>query len=87
MFRGLRAQTVARLGPRRYEEYNQLYDVTAAAVKRALPTAKVGGPGTTGAGAPKAAAFLKQFLQHCADKKTPLDFITYHAKDAARWLR
>lgn len=25
MFRGLRAQTVARLGPRRYEEYNQLY--------------------------------------------------------------
>ena len=25
MFQGLRAQTVARLGPRRYEEYNQLY--------------------------------------------------------------
>jgi hypothetical protein len=25
MFQGLRAQTVVRLGPRRYEEYNQLY--------------------------------------------------------------
>jgi hypothetical protein len=25
MFRGLRAQTVARLGARRYDEYNQLY--------------------------------------------------------------
>ncbi|HXA51366.1 MAG TPA: hypothetical protein VNV86_13715 [Candidatus Acidoferrum sp.] len=66
------------------EEYNRLYDVTAAAVKHALPTAKIGGPGTTGAGSPKAAAFLKQFLQHCADKKTPLDFITYHAKGSPR---
>jgi xylan 1,4-beta-xylosidase len=70
------------------EEYNKLYDYTSDAVKKALPTARIGGPGTTGAGSPRAAAFLKQFLEHCArgdnavTGKTgaPLDFITYHAK-------
>jgi xylan 1,4-beta-xylosidase len=66
------------------EEYNKLYDVTAAAVKRALPTARVGGPGTTGASAPKAAEYLRQFLEHCAKAGTPLDFISYHAKGAPR---
>ena len=70
------------------EEYNKLYDYAAAAVKRALPGAKVGGPGTTGPASPKAAAFFRQFLEHCASGKhqvtgatgSPLDFITYHAK-------
>jgi xylan 1,4-beta-xylosidase len=62
------------------EEYNRLYDVTAKAVKRALPGGKVGGPATTGPGSAKAAAFLKQFLEHCDKAGTPLDFITYHAK-------
>jgi xylan 1,4-beta-xylosidase len=76
------------------EEYNRLYDYTAAAVKGALPGAKVGGPATTGPGSEKAAAFLKQFLEHCANGKnavtgktgTPLDFITYHAKGRPRVL-
>jgi xylan 1,4-beta-xylosidase len=70
------------------EEYNKLYDYTADAVKRALPGAKVGGPATTGPASEKAAAFLKQFLEHCANGKNavtgksgaPLDFISYHAK-------
>jgi xylan 1,4-beta-xylosidase len=62
------------------EEYNKLYDYTAAAIKRVLPTARVGGPATTGPGNPKAAAYLQQFLEHCAREKTPLDFISYHAK-------
>jgi len=70
------------------EEYNKLYDYTVDAVKRALPGAKVGGPATTGPASEKAAAFLKQFLEHCANGKNevtgktgaPLDFITYHAK-------
>lgn len=70
------------------EEYNKLYDYTADAVKRALPGAKIGGPATTGPASEKAAAFLKQFLEHCANGKNaatgktgaPLDFITYHAK-------
>lgn len=70
------------------EEFNKLYDFAVDGVKRALPGARVGGPGTTGPANPKAAAFLKQFLEHCArgtnfaTGKTgaPLDFISYHAK-------
>lgn len=70
------------------EEYDKLYDFTAAAVKRALPLARIGGPATTGPSSPKAAAFLRQFLEHCDHGKNfatgaagaPLDFITYHAK-------
>jgi xylan 1,4-beta-xylosidase len=62
------------------EEYDRLYDAAAAAVKRALPSAKVGGPATTGPSAAKAGAFLRQFLEHCDHAGTPLDFISYHAK-------
>ncbi|MBV9341678.1 MAG: beta-xylosidase, partial [Acidobacteria bacterium] len=70
------------------EEYDRLYDFTAAAVKRALPTAKVGGPASTGPGDERAASFLRQFLEHCSSgrnyvtgqKGSPLDFISFHAK-------
>jgi xylan 1,4-beta-xylosidase len=62
------------------DEYDKLYDYTAAAVKRALPSARIGGPGSTGPGDAKAAAFLKQFLEHCDKTAAPLDFISYHAK-------
>jgi len=70
------------------EEYNKLYDYTADAVKRALPSARVGGPSTTNPGSPKAAAFLRQFLEHCLNGSNavtgkigaPLDFISFHAK-------
>jgi xylan 1,4-beta-xylosidase len=70
------------------EEYNRLYDYTAEAVKRVAPRARVGGPAVTGPSGPKAAAFLKQFLEHCArganaatgGRGAPLDFVTYHAK-------
>jgi xylan 1,4-beta-xylosidase len=70
------------------QEYDKLYDYTADAVKRALPTARVGGPATTGPRGAPAAAFLRQFLEHCtrganaATGKTgaPLDFVSFHAK-------
>jgi xylan 1,4-beta-xylosidase len=62
------------------EEFDKLYDITAAAVKRALPAARVGGPASTGPSGAKAEAFLRQFLEHCSTKSVPLDFITYHAK-------
>jgi xylan 1,4-beta-xylosidase len=62
------------------EEYDRLYDVSAAAVKRALPAARVGGPASTGPASAKAAAFLRQFLEHCDRGGVPLDFITFHAK-------
>jgi xylan 1,4-beta-xylosidase len=74
------------------EEYNELYDYTSDAIKRALPTAHVGGPGTTGPASQKANAYLRGFLEHCAHgdnavagkKGAPLDFISYHAKGSPR---
>lgn len=77
-----------------FEEYCKLYDYTAAAVKRALPEARVGGPATTGPAGPHAAKFLRDFLEHCvsgtnyATGKTgaPLDFISFHAKGTTRFV-
>ena len=62
------------------EDYDRLYDATAAALKSALPAARVGGPASTGPASAKAAAFLRQFLEHCDRTGAPLDFISYHAK-------
>jgi xylan 1,4-beta-xylosidase len=62
------------------EEYDELYRSAAAAVKKALPEARVGGPATTGPASEKAALFLRQFLQYCDRTGVPLDFITFHAK-------
>lgn len=74
------------------EEYNKLYDYTVAAVRRALPHARVGGPASTSPRNTKAAAFLRQFLEHCqsgtnaASGQTgaPLDFISFHAKGSPK---
>jgi len=68
------------------EEYFKLYDYAAAAVKRALPAARVGGPATTGPGWDKAAEWLETFLEHCATKGVPLDFISYHAKGSPKFV-
>ncbi len=65
--------------------YFKLYDFAIAGVRRALPTARVGGPETAGGPGGK---FLREFLEHCArgtnyaTGKTgaPLDFISFHAK-------
>ena len=71
------------------EEFNKLYDYTAAAVKAACPEARVGGPGTTNpAPGSKAADYLDRFLAHCATGENactggigaPLDFVTFHVK-------
>lgn len=66
------------------QEYFRLYDSTAIAVKRALPTARVGGPATTGPGWSTAARWLRDFLTHCSENKIPLDFISYHAKGSPK---
>ena len=70
------------------DEYHKLYDYSVDAVRRALPTARVGGPHSTGPGNDKAAQFLQNFLEHVlrgknyATGKTgaPLDFVGFHAK-------
>jgi len=74
------------------EEYCKLYDYTADAAKRALPSIRIGGPETTGPSWNKAADFLKTFLTHCESGTnyvtgkvgSPLDFITFHAKGAPK---
>jgi xylan 1,4-beta-xylosidase len=74
------------------EEYIKMYDYVADAVKRALPTARIGGPEVTGPGWADAADFLKAFLDHVVNgtnyvtgkKGSPLDVITFHAKGAPK---
>ncbi|MEA5427813.1 hypothetical protein VB798_14575 [Arcicella sp. DC25W] len=74
------------------EEYIKMYDYSADAVKRALPSAKIGGPEVTGPAWDKSATFLKTFLDHVTKGKnyatgktgSPIDFITYHAKGAPK---
>ena len=66
------------------EEYQKLYDYTAAAVKKALPSARVGGPATTGPGGSNAARWLRDFLDHCHSQNIPLDFISFHAKGSPK---
>jgi xylan 1,4-beta-xylosidase len=66
------------------EEFIKLHDFAIDGVRRALPTAKVGGADTAGSGG----RYTRQFLEHClrgtnyATGKigTPLDFISFHAK-------
>lgn len=70
------------------EEYEKLYDYASDALKRALPTAKIGGPHSTGPANDNAAAFLKGFLQHTSNGKnhatgktgSALDYIAFHPK-------
>ncbi|MGO4726681.1 MULTISPECIES: GH39 family glycosyl hydrolase [unclassified Inquilinus] len=62
-------------------EFCAMYDVSARAVKRALPNARVGGPHTCGAfGNEKAITFLRGFLKHVVENDSPIDFIAFHAK-------
>ncbi|MFB9293216.1 GH39 family glycosyl hydrolase [Persicitalea jodogahamensis] len=74
------------------EEYIKLYDYTADAVKRALPTARMGGPEVTGPSSENAARFFRAFMDHVVNGKnyvtgkkgSPIDFITFHAKGAPK---
>jgi xylan 1,4-beta-xylosidase len=76
------------------EEYDKLYDYSAAAIKKVSPALQVGGPATTSPFYPKPAEFLRQFLEHCARGKNfatgqagaPLDFITFHAKGSPKFV-
>ena len=70
------------------EEFHKLHDYAIDAVRRALPTARVGGPDTAGPGG----QFMRDFLEHClrganyatGKTGTPLDFIAFHAKGSPR---
>ncbi|KQM12898.1 beta-xylosidase [Sphingomonas sp. Leaf24] len=71
------------------EEFNKLHDFAIDAVRRALPTAKVGGPDVAVAG-----EFMDGFLRHVASGRnyvtgrtgTSTDFLSFHAKGAPSFV-
>ena len=72
------------------QEFFKLNDYALDAVRRALPTAKVGGPDVAGG---PGGTFMAEFLEHClrgtnyatGQIGTPLDFTSFHAKGAPRY--
>ncbi len=66
------------------EDFFKLHDFAIDGVRRAMPSARVGGPDSAGGGTP----FLRAFLEHCVNGTnyatgrigTPIDFISFHAK-------
>lgn len=72
------------------EEFNKLHDYAIDAVRRALPTARVGGPDVAGSGG----EFMDKFLAHVAHGTnhatgkigTPTDFLAFHAKGSPRFV-
>jgi xylan 1,4-beta-xylosidase len=72
------------------DEFYRLHDVAVAAVRRALPTARVGGPDVAGDGG----AFMDGFLRHVTEgtnavsgsRGTPTDFLSFHAKGSPSYV-
>jgi xylan 1,4-beta-xylosidase len=59
-------------GDPRQETYWQLYDHTVRALKQVNVRLRVGGPSTA------QAAWADAFIQHCAENKVPVDFVSSH---------
>ncbi|HYG22239.1 MAG TPA: beta-xylosidase [Verrucomicrobiae bacterium] len=72
------------------DEFYKLHDFAIDAVRRALPTARVGGPDVAGAGG----RFMEGFLRHVISgtnyatgkRGTPTDFLAFHAKGSPRFV-
>jgi xylan 1,4-beta-xylosidase len=72
------------------EEFYKLHDYAVAAVRRALPTARVGGPDVAGSGG----KFMQDFLVHVVsgtnyatgETGTPTDFLSFHAKGSPHFV-
>ncbi len=72
------------------EEFYKLHDYAVDAVRRALPTARVGGPDVAGSGG----KFMEDFLTHVVSgtnyatgrKGTPTDFLAFHAKGSPSFV-
>jgi xylan 1,4-beta-xylosidase len=74
------------------DEFLKLYDYTVAGLRRALPTARIGGPEVTGPLGQRTQGILRNFIEHALRGTnavtgrvgTPLDLITFHAKGQPR---
>jgi xylan 1,4-beta-xylosidase len=74
------------------QEFFKLYDYSADAVKRALPTARIGGLNIAGTSSSGGTRWLTAFLKHCAVDTNyvtgkigaPLDAVLFHAKGSPK---
>ncbi len=72
------------------QEFYKLHDYAIAGVRRALSTARVGGPDAAGSGG----QFMEDFLTHISEgtnfatgkRGTPVDFLSFHAKGAPSFV-
>jgi xylan 1,4-beta-xylosidase len=72
------------------EEFRKLHDYAIDGVRRALPTARVGGPDSAGHGG----QWMRDFLEHqlrgrnfvTGNIGTPIDFIAFHAKGRPEYV-
>jgi xylan 1,4-beta-xylosidase len=73
------------------EEYCKLYDYAADGLRKAIPTARIGGCNITGGGS----KFLASFLNHCLNETnyatgkpgSPLHLVLFHAKGQPRFVQ
>ncbi|MBB3204329.1 xylan 1,4-beta-xylosidase [Rhodopirellula rubra] len=72
------------------DEFHRLHDYAIAGVRRALPTARVGGPDSAGSGG----NWSRNFFEHClhgtnyatGEIGSPLDFVSFHAKGSPEYV-
>lgn len=72
------------------QDFQKLHDYAIDGVRKALPTAKVGGPDSAGVPVP----WLPNFLEHCirgtnfatGQVGTPIDFVSFHAKGSPSYV-
>lgn len=70
------------------EEFFKLYDYAADGLKKALPTARIGGINIAGTRTKGAIEWTREFIEHCISGKnyatgrvgSPLDAVLFHAK-------
>ncbi|KAF2104908.1 xylan 1,4-beta-xylosidase [Rhizodiscina lignyota] len=72
-------------------QFYKLHDYAVNGIRRAIPTARVGGAEVAGG---PSGDYLGNFIEHCLDgtnyatgeKGTPLDFVSFHAKGAPNYI-
>ena len=65
--------------PGTQQQYFELYEAAAKAIKAYDPALQVGGPAVCNIAFP----LIKPFLAYCRDRQLPLDFVTWHCYAAA----
>ena len=76
------------------KQFYALHDHAIAAVRRAIPNARVGGPETAGGFGTDCVTFLRGFLDHCVNGEnfatgasgSPIDFLSFHAKGQPEYI-